>query len=85
MKTTKHTPGPWTLKKLDARDSSIQIGNVQELIITTVPANAALIAAAPELLEALESILEIAQRRDDNDSVLIIAAVNAIKKARGAK
>lgn len=65
--TTKHTPGPW--KVIDRRPhfGIVQVGKGG--VIATIPsntiksndekqANAALIAAAPELLEALIDIVQ---------------------------
>ena len=47
-------------------------------------ANARLIAAAPELLEALEDIVDSGEIPYCRSSPLVIAARAAIKKARGA-
>ncbi|MNJ10723.1 hypothetical protein D3C77_48850 [compost metagenome] len=77
----KHTPGPWTFERLRAGSIwAIQAGAtcVAEIVrwATTDPAalaereaNARLIAAAPELLEALERLLEAysSQMRSDYD------------------
>lgn len=61
MSTTTHTPGPWRvskhasgLLKIETKDRVICDGFAREA------ANAALIAAAPELLEALKNILDTA-------------------------
>jgi hypothetical protein len=68
MSNTKHTPGPWTIdEKLEGQTciTSKQHGSFAEPIICRVfdsshvplseqDANARLIAAAPELLEALQ-------------------------------
>lgn len=67
---SKHTPGPWEIERYS--DGLIQIvGNARivsddEEIVTTVveavargdEANARLIAAAPELLEALQAVID---------------------------
>ena len=61
MSESKHTPGPWTVGKSDA-GFSIYAGDL--LIVDLVcgitddeaDANASLIAAAPDLLEALHQI-----------------------------
>ncbi|HCF2412865.1 TPA: hypothetical protein NIA64_003513 [Pseudomonas aeruginosa] len=79
MSKHKHTPGPWMIERY--ADGLIQIvGNVRvvsddEEYVTTVvealnpddEADAHLIAAAPELLEALQGMLEVygGQYNDD--------------------
>lgn len=65
MTTTKHTPGPWIVDEnnatIFANDSRWEdptaICKVDTLPGEETDANARLIAAAPELLEALESLL----------------------------
>ena len=63
MTTLKHTPGPWTVNAWPQRHDEIRIGAVgtplicaimvRDVSINEQKANARLIAAAPELLEAL--------------------------------
>ncbi len=59
----KHTPGPWALdrsgvKVLDPREKSEYVlANVHGASIRELEANARLIAAAPDLLEALEALV----------------------------
>lgn len=68
MDCDKHTPGPWQVSgdsKLNVY--SAKTGDLLARAITGGPpavANARLIGAAPELLEALEILME-AQRRSD--------------------
>ena len=78
----KHTPGPWVEKnrKLIAKDGK----SVGAAIYGTRPypecnANSRLIAAAPDLLEALKAVLAVADRKTDEFD----AARAAIKKAEG--
>ena len=59
---TKHTPGPWKMGKA-IEDDSIPIENENGDMATVWPslhytANARLIAAAPDLLAALDYLLE---------------------------
>lgn len=76
MNGTKHTPGPWRLSGPDDfNDYTIQPPNAELAIAAVVngamwhmggksnehEANARLIAAAPELLEALEKITHYAE------------------------
>jgi len=56
---TQHTPGPWTVHTNFATATYTvfdEDGNYGETDGDTLTANAALIAAAPELLEALQSL-----------------------------
>lgn len=55
MKQAKHTPGPWTaVPNSDAEVDLCHIKAKETGIALTTNANGALIAAAPEMLEALE-------------------------------
>ena len=89
----QHTPGPWEAKEYTnsritggygvfARDSNIPIveGAYGE-DIATADANTRLIAAAPDLLAALEAVL------DKPDDVTVYEAIEraraAIRKAKG--
>lgn len=63
MSTTKHTPGPWHIARFDA--TTVEIRSERGLIVAEVgntstedDANARLIAAAPELLSALQRIAD---------------------------
>lgn len=93
MSNTNHTPGPWKLHSF----SDGWIVNQQDGpgFIETVykrshgeeecEANARLISAAPELLQALEALLFVAKAElaDPEDCGCIHAAEAAISKARG--
>lgn len=92
---SKHTPGPWWLDD----DGFIASGNgdtyetiadphCSDLDIDEREANARLIAAAPELLEALEELVEqceTAQGLSDYNygKFDLVHALKAISKARG--
>lgn len=88
-----HTPGPWEVHRLpqgDFSEPSIAIygdgGRRAVALIhsaTRAEANARLIAAAPELLAALEGILEIGKRDMSNPKYdeYFSAARTAIAKA----
>jgi hypothetical protein len=90
MNETKHTPGPW-----EARRRSLIIGAVYEVwayIPESIPitevsngANARLIAAAPELLEALKDLLFFCEEMDPKAAWLEPwnKAKAAIAKAEG--
>lgn len=94
----EYTPGPWSIGNANIKDEAeVGIHGPGEygLIICdlqsdgydekTQKANAALIAAAPDLLEALENLLAVADQYDlplsDPER---IAARAAIAKARSA-
>jgi len=91
-KEIKHTPGPWTLC---STSSDVQ-GNTYIRILSKeneIEANYNLIAAAPELLEALENIKDTLL---DNDVTLkhesthylvsiLLDAEAVIAKAKGEK
>lgn len=57
MNTTKHTPAPWTVGHFNdvrSSDGYHSIANVSSAFELPAKANARLIAAAPDLLSALE-------------------------------
>jgi len=94
---SKHTPGPWVIRTAATYRSQVEAidpkGRADVVARITTPrkgaeasdANAHLIAAAPDMLEALEAAIAW------NDSVghfpiasdIITAMESAIKKARG--
>lgn len=88
--TTKHTPGPWSVDQ-----DGVYAANGEQLgVVFSVKsspnwwsegvANTNLIASAPELLEALEALVNSVEFRiDDPRSKLRDAAKLAITKAKG--
>ena len=90
--TSKHTPGPWYVFNETAVRSRNQHPAVAKCDTThglgvwadVERANARLIAAAPDLLAALENILS---RFDDDNLKLTVDAIQesraAVKKAKG--
>ena len=95
LKPLKHTPGPWTVTegKLSLQIHSIGKDGKREYWLAnikgeSVPAsemgNAHLIAAAPELLEALKQVRDWEQANPGSISSLIEEDANAaIAKAEG--
>lgn len=89
---TKHTPGPW-VSYPEHESSSFQgyaIATADGTIIATTgttnedACNAALIAAAPEMLEAAVNLLSyLPETTDDFQNKLEAALVAAIAKAEG--
>lgn len=95
MKTikTKHTTGPWRVGDNGATVFGPKTSETLRTIatLTKVPmvlnetkANARLIAAAPEMLEALEEFLLCGPNAGHNQD-LLEQVKNTIKKARGEK
>lgn len=95
---TTHTPGPWTLERNRATSLSVYgsdkvfVGEVYNEIdepLQTEEANARLIAAAPELLEALKlaqswMITEPNNDEDDTEHTRVVELVHeTIAKAEG--
>lgn len=90
MNKTQHTPGPWTVTTWHATQHA-EINNSENKSIADVwgiditademTANAALIAAAPELLTALENVLDCENYEYHEPNYDDIRA--AIAKAKG--
>lgn len=93
MGQSEHTPGPWRIRENPRNDQEtcdLSIcGDIFILADLTGPqyahqiANARLIAAAPELLEALEGMLRLAETAGASDRIICYEARQAIAKARG--
>ena len=82
---TKHTPGPWVIGKQDHDVITVDTANGTAICDVYVdsddrPANANLIAAAPDLLEACERLLDGGWPHAEADIEL---ACSAIAKAKG--
>ena len=87
MSESKHTPGPW----VDLCDNGYTIavvpagrhGNICAFATPPSPANARLIAAAPDLLEALQLVCATMGQSNDwrDDSQMARKARAAIAKA----
>lgn len=101
MTVAQHTPGPWALKGYLVGDKqghrsiygpkpwgsgSAKVAQTQGVRPAAEnEANARLIAAAPELLEALEELhLKAVVGTDEERHAALIKAWAAISKARGA-
>lgn len=97
-KQTKHTPGPWKVYNNVGRKGEIGvIAEAAPCVIASgfsekywpgiASANAELIASAPELLEALQFLLDCPDLNldglEDETVKAIELAENAIKKAKG--
>ncbi len=92
--TAKHTPGPWhwfthspTVVFIDEGDGIVGIAWTGDPDGTETPleeeiANARLIAAAPEMLEALKSIIRMVEVGERDTDVLRLAWAS-VDKAEG--
>lgn len=87
---SKHTPGPWVAHSLMVSEAGQPISRGRDICHCGIGmrppsdsrqamANARLIAAAPELLEALQAVVRVANR----DTMEFFAAHAAIAKATG--
>jgi hypothetical protein len=88
---TKHTPGPWAVSDGDVtNESGIVIATVQRAGNGETVPNCRLIAAAPDLLEALEAVLAMhcmptePKRTYRDNAGAMDKARAALAKARGA-
>lgn len=84
---TNHTPGPWAIQSeesaLDfAMEYWIQDANGEDICSCSDEGTAHLIAAAPDLLEALKEVLDCDKTRTSFGAVMRARA--AITKATGA-
>ena len=89
MKTKHtHTPGPWTFTPVSNDFRRVLSPNINEggnwhvAMVQSTDADARLIAAAPELLEALKACLPLAEHTSPFDLAVIMAR-RAIAKAEG--
>ena len=85
---TKHTPAPWTVNpkaKTNIRHGNLTIANCSSTHDGSREeeeiANAKLIAAAPELLGALEELMKVYEQNGQLLSFDVNIARKAIKKA----
>ena len=91
MSEPKHTPGPWeadesrAMTAINTADKHVAMVNISHQVsIAEHHANARLIAAAPEMLDALESLVScISETRGSDAYLALIAARDAITKAKG--
>lgn len=88
MKQVKHTPGPWTVEYSSGVDLA-HVKTENHGIAWTSDDNARLIAAAPELLNALELCLEhglLGTLMVEGKLIDLTALVeDALNKAKGTK
>ena len=88
-----HTPGPWSVAYHDVNDQAVVSGQHTEIatcwhhcvveLETQMQANARLISAAPDMLEALEGLVASVRGVGPKDGKVLARADAAIAKARG--
>lgn len=83
MSDTKHTKGIWTLENGYIKGNGYNIASVNSCKSTEGQANACLIAAAPDLLVALEFTLSYDAPSEEMWHNFKILAKRAITKAKG--
>lgn len=84
-----HTPGPWKMDGrliIDSRSDAVAMVNIARAV-TTAHCDSRLIAAAPDLLAALQGLLETSALNEDaieeSDYMLVANARAVIAKATG--
>jgi hypothetical protein len=82
MKTTKHTPGPWRIGALESGQAAVDSASGAEVTGWVSIPDARLIAAAPDMLEALEELC-LTFEAIVGGELITAKARAAIKKARG--
>lgn len=81
---SKHTPGPWRVNYNCFGASGMNVEIINEVKAEEVMANAHLIAAAPDLLEACKSALALINISTDYAGMSTSRELEAaIKKAKG--
>jgi hypothetical protein len=92
--STQHTPGPWHFDGQEFNDVLEADGELvavalhlrtrkPERSLAEAAANARLIAAAPDLLEALRDLVDTMTGRTEGETVALHNALSAIAKATG--
>lgn len=88
MPQTRHTPGPWEVGHMNDRRADIGTSDPMSTPIVTVwvnghtdDANVALVRAAPDLYEALETMLDDCSMSASEGAQSVARA--ALAKARG--
>ena len=81
----ERTPGPWYIHGIQSQDVEVAVVYTPRGVREVREANARLIAAAPDLLEALESMLSehCGQNNHECDDIVHDLARTALAKAKG--
>ena len=76
----QHTPGPWVVEHSRLEKTPGVVAGLEPIaLIVKSEANASLIAAAPELLEALKGVLSESFDIECGDRVIVAQHVDAIR------
>lgn len=83
MTDTQHTPGPWEIETNARGESCIATswGSIADVYGLNLIANGRLIAAAPDLLAALQDVLPYVEFPNSQHKAQVAAAKAAIAKA----
>ena len=85
--TQAHTPGPWEFTgnfiETESGQEICQLFDKHEWDFKNKEANGPLLAASPDLLEALESLVKKCLKNDGYIQNELFKAQEAIKKAKG--
>ncbi|MFN8996242.1 MAG: hypothetical protein ACK5X3_21605 [Pseudomonadota bacterium] len=82
MSAPKHTPGPWKIGAYESGQMAVDGANGEEVTGFISPEDACLIAAAPELLEALQGMLV---EKPIDELLAFARAAREMARAVGAK
>jgi len=83
MKKSSHTPGPWSFgSDINSAEQSVHTDFKQIAMVNSSIGNARLIAAAPEMLEALEEFIRCGPHAGQNRDLLKVVE-SVIAKAQG--
>lgn len=89
---SKHTPGPWYVGREDENTGEIEVNSdgrpyvclvLPGAIDEVTPANARLIAAAPELFDFARDYISAYQNGFDGDDHLMLLAKSLVAKVTG--
>ena len=85
MTDASHTPGPWAVSQPSGNYIAAPTGGIAALTYGATKADAHLIAAAPDLLAAMQRIVECAGEGDLKRLAVTVAWLggNALDKAKG--
>ena len=85
MTDATHTPGPWAVSQPSGNYIAAPTGGIAALTYGATKADAHLIAAAPDLLAAMQRIVECAGEGDLKRLAVTVAWLggNALDKAKG--
>lgn len=78
-----HTPGPWNVGGANIMIMAGEGPDRRAVAFAATDANATLVAAAPDLLAALEAMVHMHEHDQSGSGAIVTLARAAIAKARG--